>query len=210
MVAQRHPPIVFTEDERLGHGEPLPIRLPPDWELTDERFLEIGELNPDQFFERTADGRLQQMIFPDGWSEAVTTRLIILVGVWSMATSGETRGEHGGYFLPDSAARSPDVSWIAPEQIAERGGLRGQHYLVPRFAIEVISSSQTVSAQQRKMRQWMDHGVQLGWLVDPYERRVWIYRADGSVEQLEEPAELSGEDVCVGLTIEMARVWPSD
>ena len=56
----------------------------------------------------------------------------------------------------------------------------------------------------------MSNGVQLGWLIDPYEEIVWIYRGDGSVEQLDRPDELSGEDVCVGLSIDMTRVWEAD
>ena len=46
----------------------------------------------------------------------------------------------------------------------------------------------------------MSNGVRLGWLIDPYQELVWIYRADGSVEQLDRPEALSGEDVCVGLS----------
>ena len=33
----------------------------------------------------------------------------------------------------------------------------------------------------------MSNGVRLGWLIDPYQELVWIYRADGSVEQLDRP-----------------------
>lgn len=207
MVAQRHPPIVFEEDEDLGYEEPQPIRLPPDWEMTDERFLEIGDLNPEQLFERTADGRLHLMTWPDGLSQRATSKLHTFVGVWDLQAGGEVRGEAGGYFLPDESALAPEVSWVSPDQIAARGGSDGQFRLAPRFVIEVLSPSQQLSAQQRKMRQWMDNGVRLGWLVDPYDKQVWIYRADGSVEQLDRPAELSGEDVCAGLTIDMEQVW---
>ena len=210
MVAQRQPPAVSLDPSALVYDEPQPISLPPDWELTDERFLEIGELNPEQCFERTADGRLHQMTWPDGLSESVSTKILAFVTFWAMGNSGETRGENGGYFLPDSSARGPDVSWVDAEQIAERGGLRGQFYLAPRFVVEVRSPSQTVRAQQSRMQHWVSVGVQLGWLIDPYEEIVWIYRADGSVEQLDRPGQLAGEDVCVGLSIDMTRVWEAD
>lgn len=54
---------------------------------------------------------------------------------------------------------------------------------------------------------WMSYGVPLGWLVDPYEETVRIHRADGSEEILQRPLELSGENVCAGLTIDMNQVW---
>ena len=207
MVTQRQTIEAPREAAPPVYDDPQPIRLPADWELTDERFLEICELNAEQLFERTADGRLQQMIFPDGLSESVTTRLIILFGAWAMGTGGETWGEGGGYFLPDSSISAPDISWVDAGQIAQRGGLRGKFYLTPRFVVEVLSPSQTVRAQQAKMRRWMGNGVRLGWLIDPYEEQVWIYRADGSVEQLDRPDRLFGEDVCVGLEIDMNQVW---
>ena len=207
MVAQRRPAIASSEATAVPYDDPQPIRLPPDWELTDERFHEIGRLNPDQLFERTADGRLQLMNWPDGLSESVTTRILGFVFNWMLEAGGEVRGEAGGYFLADESSKAPDVSWVSSQQIAERGGIRGQYYLAPRFAVEVMSPSQTLPAQQAKMQHWINNGVRLGWLIDPYARQVWIYRASGEVEQLDNPAELSGEDVCEGLTIEMTLVW---
>ena len=210
MVAQRQPPAVSLEPSALVYDDPQPIRLPLDWELTDERFLQIGELNPEQIFERTADGKLQQVTWPELLSSTVAARIRRFVGVWVLATAGEEFGGDRGYFLPGGPARAPDVSWVSPQQLAEHGPLRGQFQLAPRFVVEVISSTQTRRAQQSKMDEWMSNGVQLGWLIDPYEEIVWIYRADDSVEQLDRPEELSGENVCVGLSIDMTRVWEAD
>ena len=207
MVAQRRPAIASSEATAVPYDDPQPIRLPPDWELTDERFHEIGRLNPDQLFERTADGRLHLMNFPDGLSESVSAWIHTFVGVWALEAGGEVRGEAGGYFLADSSSKASDVSWVSADQIVQRGGIRGQYYLAPRFAVEVMSPSQTLPAQQAKMQHWIDNGVRLGWLIDPYARQVWIYRANGEIEQLDDPGELSGEDVCAGLTIDMSRIW---
>ena len=208
MVAQRRIP-VDTQPTLLASppDEPRSIRLPSDWELSDERFLEIGRLNPDQLFERTADGRLLLVTWPDGLSAAITTRIAAFVSLWAMNAGGEAFGGDRGYFLPDRSGRAPDVSWIDDEQIAERGGLRGQFRFAPRFVVEVSSPSQQLDSQQEKMRAWMSNGVQLGWLVDPYEETVRIYRADGSEEQLQRPLELSGEAVCSGLKVDMSQVW---
>ena len=207
MVTQRQPVEVPLQADQPVYDDPQPIRLPADWKLTDERFLEIGELNPEQFFERTADGRLQQMTWPGALSADVTAKLIAFVTFWAMSSSGAARPEGGGYFLSDELAMAPDVSWVDAQQLAEHGEFRGQMKFAPRFVAEVLSPSQTVRGQQDKMRRWMDNGVRLGWLVDPYEEQVWIYRADGSVEQLDRPDRLLGEDVCVGLEIDMNQVW---
>ena len=209
MVAERQV-IAPARAEDRSYSNPQPIRLPADWELTDERFLEIAKLNPEQLFERTADGRLHQMTWPDVLSRIVAARIMQFVFGWVLEAEGEVFGGDGGYFLPDGSAMAPDVSWVDAQQLAEHGPMRGQFHFAPRFAVEVISPSQTVPAQQGKMRDWIGNGVQLGWLIDPETRRVWVYRADGAVELLEDPSELSGEDVCSGLSVDLSQVWPGE
>ena len=79
--------------------------------------------------------------------------------------------------------------------------------IVGDFVVEVRSPRQSILQQQEKMVEWIEGGVRLGWLIDPFERKVWIYRANGEVDELDDPTELSGEDVCEGLVIDMSRVW---
>ncbi|MDE2968336.1 MAG: Uma2 family endonuclease [Chloroflexota bacterium] len=203
MVAEPQPVSITALLDQLQYRDPLPLRLPPDWIITHERFEEIGRLNPDVLFETTADGRLIIMPFPDALSERTSSRLHTLVGVWALTAGGDVRGEAGGYYLSELERRAPDVSWVAPERVQARGQLE----FAPDLVVEVRSPSQTIESQTDKMRMWMSYGVQLGWLVDPYEETVRIFRADGSVELVERPLELSGEDVCAGLTVDMNQVW---
>ncbi|MCC3469438.1 MAG: Uma2 family endonuclease [Microcoleus sp. PH2017_06_SFM_O_A] len=63
------------------------------------------------------------------------------------------------------------------------------------------------STLQTKMREYIDNGARLGWLIDPQNRRVEIYRQQAEVEILINPAELSGEDVLPGFVLNLRRVW---
>ena len=209
MVAERQAIAPASAEERV-YSDPQPIRLPADWELTDERFLEILQLNADVLFERTADGRLHQMIWPLALSSIVAARLITFLSVWALERGGQVFGGDRGYFLRDTSAMAPDVSWMDAQQFAGYTADGGHPHFAPRFITEVRSRSQSVPAQQDKMRNWIANGVQLGWLIDPDTRRVWIHPANGGVELLEDPSELSGEDVCLGLSIDLSRVWPSE
>ena len=203
MVAEPQPAPITALLEQLKYNDPMPLRLPPDWIITHERFEEIGRLNPDVLFETTSDGRLVIMTFPDALSERVSTRLLALVQIWAFNAGGDVRGEAGGYYLSELEKRAPDVSWVAPDRVQERGQL----HFAPDFVVEVRSPTQSIESQSGKMRMWMSYGVRLGWLVDPYEVTVRIFRADGSEELLERPDELSGEDVCSGMSIDMSQVW---
>ena len=57
------------------------------------------------------------------------------------------------------------------------------------------------------MSEYIENGVRLGWLIDPYEKRIHIYRADKSVEILENHQKVSGEDVLRGFELDLAEIW---
>ncbi len=57
------------------------------------------------------------------------------------------------------------------------------------------------------MQEYLDNGAQLGWLIDPQHKRVYVYRAQAPIEQLEAPETLSGEAVLVGFVLDLREVW---
>jgi len=70
-----------------------------------------------------------------------------------------------------------------------------------------MSPSDRLSRQQTKMRQWIDNGVLLGWLIDPDRRMVYIYRANQSPEQLIGPHELRGEHPVEGCVLSLKIIF---
>lgn len=79
--------------------------------------------------------------------------------------------------------------------------------LCPDFVIELRSTSDRLSTLQEKMREYMDNGARLGWLIAPQNRRVEVYRSDREVEVLENPSKVSGEDILLGFTLNLQRIW---
>ncbi|GBF80106.1 hypothetical protein AsFPU1_1507 [Aphanothece sacrum FPU1] len=49
--------------------------------------------------------------------------------------------------------------------------------------------------------------TRLGWLIDPQNRRVEIYRSTKGVEVLENPTELSGEAVLPNFILNLNKIW---
>ena len=204
------PPGDATLNADLVEAPPITLRLPPQWELTDERMVELGETNEPLGFERTAEGVLQ-ISFPFGFK---TGENAISMGAqivnWRFERDlGEATGATGGYSLPDGALLVPDAAWISDERLA---GIEIEPTnplpAAPDFVLEVRSLSQNIREQQEKMERWMANGVRLGWLIDPYDAQVWIYReGQGEPELLERPDTLSGEDVMVGLVVDLTRLW---
>ena len=197
----------------LAEAPPIALRLPPQWELTDERMVELGEINEPLGFERTAEGVLH-ITLPAGFG---TGRNEVSVGSqivnWRFERDlGEATGATSGYSLPDGALLVPDAAWISDERLAGLAGIEIEDTkplpAVPDFVLEVRSLSQNIRDQQEKMERWMANGVRLGWLIDPYKALVWIYReGQDEPELLERPNTLSGEDVMVGLVVDLTRLW---
>lgn len=212
VTAQAEPQIDLNAPLPNEFGfECIVLRLPEEWKLTEEAFLELGELNEGWAFETTADGEL--VIMPGTGRENSKRAAEILADVvfWSRAGGeGESHPGDGTVRHPDGVMRSPDVAWISPERANQRQeGYDGLLIPVcPDFIVEIRSRSDSVARQQDKMKQWMAYGARLGWLIDAYNDKVWIYReGQDEPEELDRPAELSGEDVLPGLIVNMARIW---
>ncbi|PLZ29459.1 hypothetical protein CBP28_09890, partial [Fischerella thermalis WC559] len=60
---------------------------------------------------------------------------------------------------------------------------------------------------QKKMQEYINAGVKLGWLIDRKTGRVEIYRPGKETEILQLPASLSGEDILPGFVLDLKTVW---
>ncbi len=110
-----------------------------------------------------------------------------------------------GFTLPDGAVRSPDVSWIAKgrwERLSEEERSRFAP-ITPDLVIEVRSENDSLKELQEKMEEYRENGARLGWLIDRANKKVCVYRADGTtVVKDEAKLRLSGEDVMPGLEVD--------
>ena len=53
---------------------------------------------------------------------------------------------------------------------------------------------------------YVDQGARLGWLIDPSDGTVEVYRPGRPVETLHRPATLSGEDVLPGFVLDLKGI----
>jgi len=70
-----------------------------------------------------------------------------------------------------------------------------------------MSPTDTLCESQDKMAEYIAHGAQLGWLIDPYNARVYVYRPGQAVECLENPTTISGDPVLPGFIFNVAEIW---
>ena len=189
---------------------PIVLRLPPEWELTEQCLMEIASLNDPWRFERNAEGALE-IVPPTGpLSSKRGVQILIQIAAWILNGGfGDLFESSAGFRLGDTSIRAPDVSWVSNERLADvEVGAEGAWPICPDFVIEIRSPSDRLPQQQAKMRQWMANGARLGWLIDPFEDAVWVYREDqGEPEKIERPSELDCGDILPGLTIDFTHIW---
>ena len=127
------------------------------------------------------------------------SELIIDVGIWRRRNGGMTPSSSVVLRIPGLGGRGPDASWVSPERLAELDDeQRRTGQVCPDFVAEIRSPSNSMDYLQRKMEEYIAYGARLGWLIDPRNRQVAIYRPDREPEVLDNPEILSGEDVMPG------------
>jgi len=166
--------------------------------LTDEQFYEICQNNHELNFERTAKGNLIIMSPVGGESGNREAGLITDLEIWNRQTNlGYTFSSSTIFKLPNGADRSPDVAWIKKERWESLTPKQRCKFppIAPDFVIELRSATDKLELLRSKMQEYLDAGVKLGWLINPQQQQVEIYRPGESVEVRNLPTELSGENV---------------
>ncbi len=208
MKSATRPAMAWTSIER----PPLILQLRPVLELTDDQFFELAQLNRDVRLERTAEGGLIVMPPVGGASSDRNAEITMQLRSWAKRDgTGVAFDSSGGFILPNRAVRSPDASWVSrPSLVALTAGQWEKFLpLCPEFVIELRSPTDTLRAVQEKMQEYLDNGARLGWLIDPLNRRVYVYRPRTPVEQLEAPETLSGDPLLAGFVLDLREIWPA-
>jgi Uma2 family endonuclease len=200
----------MTETLTQVASPPLVLHLRPALEMSDEQFFQFCQLNQDLRIERTAEGDLEIMP-PTGW-ESGHRNAGIVAQLWTWALqdgTGVVSDSSGGFTLPNGAVRAPDAAWVRKSRLRGLTAEQKERFLplCPDFVIELRSPSDQLTVLTNKMREYIENGAVLGWLIDAPDRRVYVYRPNAAVERLDQPAALSGEPELPGFTLDLKLVW---
>lgn len=195
----------------ISEAKPLVLDFAPLLrKLSDDDFFEFCQANRDWRFERTREGEVIIMPPTGGETGGRNFDLTVAFGNWAKA-EGKGKGfdSSTGFKLPNGADRSPDVAWVKLERWHALTDEQRRKFppLCPDFVVELRSATDSLDKLKDKMQEYLDNGAQLGWLIDPQERKVYIYRPQTAVECLDNPERVSGEPLLRGFTLEMREVW---
>ncbi len=192
-------------------GVPVPLRFRSETPMSDEELIRFCAENEFLRVERDANGEILIMTPAGSRTSHMNMRIGRLLDEWAEQDGrGIAFDSNGGFSLPDGSMRAADAAWIERKRWEALSGKDQARFapLCPDFVIELRSPSDRLPDLKAKMKLWIANGASLGWLIDPEEKTVYVYRPGGdSPEVLHHPASVQGSGVVAGFELVMARVW---
>jgi Uma2 family endonuclease len=186
-------------------------RIETERPMTDEEFWEFCSCLPDNLrAEREPNGDIIIMPPAGGESSGRNSELIAQLAVWARRDGrGRAFDSDTNFVLPSGAARGPDTAWIHKTRLASLTREQKRRFipLCPDFVVELKSPSDRLPRLKAKMEDWIENGAQLGWLVDPDTRTVYIYRQGSKPEERREAESIAGEGPVEGFVLYLGAIW---
>ncbi len=200
----------MTETKVRVERPAVVLHTRPALEMDEEQFFQFCRINRDWRIERTAEGDLEIMPPTGGETSNRNADLAMQVGIWTRRDgTGVAFESNGDFILPNGAMRSPDASWVRRERLTNLTAEQKQRFLplCADFVIELRSLSDPLPPLEAKMREYLENGARLGWLLDPGERKVHVYQPEEDVRILENPQKVSGDPVLQSFVLDLKPIW---
>ncbi len=178
--------------------------------INDDEFENFCRRNPDVEIELTKEGELVIMPPTGGKTGHRNFSLNGYFFNWVEKDQNGVAFDSSTVFkLPNGAKRSPDLAWIKNERWKRLTDEEQEKFppLCPDFVVELRSPSDSIKNLQTKMEEYIENGASLGWLIDPLERKIFIYRPDSEMKILENPDSVSGEPLLKNFSLKMKKIW---
>lgn len=177
-----------------------------NYQMDDDAFYDFCRQNEHLKFERNSDGIIIAMPNTGGKTGNRNTKLISRLDFWSESFGGLVFDSSTAFKLPNGATRSPDAAWVSDTRWNALTESQQEKFppVAPEFVVELMSVTDSLKNAKEKMQEYIANGVLLGWLINPKEEEVMIYRADGTISRhtnFEEP--LIGEAVLPGFVFNL-------
>jgi Uma2 family endonuclease len=189
---------------------PFNVELGSALRLSDDELYELCIRNKELQIERTPKGDLIVMTPVGGESSHRNAEAVFALVAWARQDgTGVAFDSSGGFLLPNGAMRAPDASWVKRSRWDALTPEERRKFvpLVPDFVMELRSPSDRLDDVQAKMEEYRSVGVRLGWLIDPEERRVHVYRPDRPPEVLDDPDRVEADPELPGFVLDLDPIW---
>lgn len=188
----------------------LQVRFPEEVPLDGEAFFGFCQANRNLRIERDASGKV--IIMPPVGSETSGRNASLTAQLYNWAKkdgTGKAFDATGGFELPNGATRNPDGAWISLNQWNRVPAQNRRRFanICPEFVLELRSETDRLPTLKAKMEEYLANGAKLGFLIDPFDAKAYVFRPHRDPEVLNRPASLSAEPEMPGLVFDLGDVW---
>ena len=176
-----------------------------------EEFLSLPEDGMDRYLHR---GELREfpMTVRNRWHCSLQVEISAILREWCRRQPGAQgrvyAGEVGCVLRPQpGTVYGIDVAYFSAEAIANVP--RNSRYMKgpPVLAVEILSPSDVHESVIEKLREYLDAGVAVVWIVDPDVKIIVAHRADQAPQSFNVQDELVGDPELPGLRISLADLF---
>ena len=178
--------------------------------INDEQFFQLCRNNPELRLEQNQNGEIIIMSPTGGETGSYNAEFNADFVNWNRRKKlGKIFDSSTGFQLPLGSKRSPDVAYIQQERWDKLTQEEKEKFppIAPDFVLELKSKTDSLKELQEKMEEYMNNGVQLGWLINPEKKQVEVYRQGQEKVILDNPQTLSGEDILPEFRLDLALIW---
>ena len=178
--------------------------------VTPEQFERLCRKYRDLRLELTSTGELIVMSGTSPLTGIRNADLTYQLTAWSKKDATGVCFDSSSLFaLPNNARRSPDASWVRREKWDRLSKRQKQTFspMCPDFVVELRSQTDRLPVLFDKMSEYLANGASLGWLIDPFKRRVYVYRPNEEPVVLDNPDTVSGDPLLPRFELNLTELW---
>jgi Uma2 family endonuclease len=120
---------------------------------------------------------------------------------------GEVYGSSAGFKLPNGDVRSPDVSFVSSDRLPDGQTPEGFAEFLPDLAVEIVSPTDRATEIAEKIGEYLAHGVQMVWLVNPRAETITVYRSMTDVMTFYSTDDLLADPILPGFSCRVQGVF---
>jgi Uma2 family endonuclease len=155
------------------------------------------------------DGKIIVMGPSDIYSSEIGAIFSRLLGNWVYPRRlGRVFESSGGFILPNTNLRAPDVSFVRAERIKRK--LRYFAEMVPDLTVEIKSQSDNIKPLEQKIKLFLNLGTEVGILIDPDKLTVTVYRPTGETTLLRNEDILIIPELFPDWELPISEIWPPE
>ncbi|PIO48299.1 MAG: hypothetical protein CMR00_05965 [[Chlorobium] sp. 445] len=165
----------------------ITLSFPKTIKMSDEDFYAFAKENPMLKMERDRHHHIILMALTGGNTGRRNSEIIAELTLWNRTQKlGVVFDSSTGFRLPNGAIRSPDAAFVRSERWQALSEKERETFppLAPDFVVELMSNSDDLAEMDEKMKEYLETGTALGWLIFPQAEEVRIYTPNAAVQLL--------------------------